>query len=91
MPAFKTVSVLGSYFSLKISAFQTLLPLEISIDLWSMRGMDIFWKHTLVQEVFYYKFVQELEGLSLRAGGWGFPPTNMNVAPGYSRWKIKQK
>ena len=60
MPALKTVSVLGSHFSLKISAFQTLLPLEISIDLWSMKGMDIFWIQTLVQKVFYYKFGQEL-------------------------------
>ena len=33
MPASKPVSVLGSLFSLKISAFQTLLLLEISIDL----------------------------------------------------------
>ena len=33
MPASKPVSVMGSHFALKISAFQTLLPLEISIDL----------------------------------------------------------
>ena len=56
-----------------------------------MRGMDIFWNHTMVQKVFYYKFGQELEGLSLRAGGWGFPPTDMNVVPGYSHWKIEEK
>lgn len=91
MPAFEPVSVLGSYVSLKISAFQTLLPLEISIDLWSMRGGDIFWNHTLVQEVFYYKFGQELEGLSLRAGDWGFPPTDKSVVPGYSHEKKEQK
>ena len=30
-------------------------------------------------------------GLQLRAGGRGFPPATMSVAPGYSYWKIKEK
>ena len=30
-------------------------------------------------------------GLSLRAGGRGFPPAIMSVAPGYFYWKIKEK
>ena len=29
-------------------------------------------------------------GLSLRAGGWGFPPATMSVAPGYFYWKIEE-
>ena len=30
-------------------------------------------------------------GLSLRSGGWGFPPATMNVAPGYFQRKIEEK
>ena len=30
-------------------------------------------------------------GLSLRAGGRGFPPATMSVAPGYFYWKSKRK
>ena len=29
-------------------------------------------------------------GLSLRAGGRGFPPATMSVAPGYFYWKIEE-
>ena len=29
-------------------------------------------------------------GLSLRAGGRGFPPATMNVVPGYFHWKIEE-
>ena len=29
--------------------------------------------------------------LSLRAGGWGFPPATMSVAPGYFYGKIEEK
>ena len=32
-----------------------------------------------------------LTGLSLRGGGWGFPPVIMNVAPGYFHGKIEEK
>ena len=31
-----------------------------------------------------------LTGLSLRAGGLGFPPATMSVAPGYFYWKIEE-
>ena len=30
-------------------------------------------------------------GLSLRGGGWGFPPATMNVAPGYFDRKSEEK
>ena len=30
-------------------------------------------------------------GLSLRGGGWGFPPATMNLAPGYFQRKIEEK
>ena len=30
-------------------------------------------------------------GLSLRAGGRGFPPATMSVVPGYFYWKIEEK
>ena len=30
-------------------------------------------------------------GLSLRAGGREFPPTNMQVASGYFHWKLEKK
>ena len=30
-------------------------------------------------------------GLSLRAGGRGFSPATMSVAPGYFYWKIEEK
>ena len=30
-------------------------------------------------------------GLTLRAGGWGFPLATMNVAPGYFHRKIEEK
>ena len=30
-------------------------------------------------------------GLSLRAGGWGFPPDTMNVVPCYFHWKLEEK
>ena len=29
-------------------------------------------------------------GLSVRGGGWGFPPVTNNVAPGYFHRKIKE-
>ena len=29
-------------------------------------------------------------GLSLGAGGQGFPPATMSVAPGYFYWKIEE-
>ena len=32
-----------------------------------------------------------LTGLLLRAGGRGFPPATMNVAPGYFHWKKEEK
>ena len=31
-----------------------------------------------------------LTGLSLRAGGRGFPPATMSVAPGHFYWKIEE-
>ena len=30
-------------------------------------------------------------GLSLRAGGRGFSPATMSVAPGYFYWKVEEK
>ena len=35
--------------------------------------------------------LQVLSELSLRGGGRGFPPTTMNVAPGYLQKKIEEK
>ena len=32
-----------------------------------------------------------LSGLSLRAGGLGFPAATMNVTPCYFHWKIEEK
>ena len=32
-----------------------------------------------------------METLSLRAGGRGFAPAPMNVAPGYLHWKIEEE
>ena len=36
-------------------------------------------------------FTTATPGLSLRAGGQGFPPATMYVAPGYFHWKIEGK
>jgi len=38
-----------------------------------------------------FSFVPVVPALSLRAGGWGFPPATMNVAPGYLNRKIEEK
>ena len=42
---------------------------------------------TLWDNLFNYKF----SGLSLRAGGRGFPPGIMNMTPGYFQSKIEPK
>ena len=39
----------------------------------------------------YDFFLLQYTGLSLRAGGRGFPLAAMNVAPGYFPWKIEEK
>ena len=39
----------------------------------------------------YDFFMLRYTGLSLRAGGRGFPLAAMNVAPGYFPWKIEEK
>ena len=41
--------------------------------------------------VIFIKEVRPCPGLSLRAGGWGFPSATMNVVPGYFHWKIEEK
>ena len=36
-------------------------------------------------------FLRVVSGLSLRAGGRGFPQATMSVVPGYFYWKIEEK
>ena len=38
-----------------------------------------------------FRIPQAKTGLSLRAGGRGFPPASMNKTPGYFHKKIKEK
>ena len=36
----------------------------------------------MIKELNGVQFGIKSSGLSLRSGGWGFPPATMNVAPG---------
>ena len=56
-------------------------------------GTSTYLAHTLYMGVPgpQHTFVLPTAGLSLRGGGWGFPPATMNVFPGYFQRKIKEK